>query len=172
MSLLIPETGVFEYVHNGLKRVAYNTTVNALHCSVIHEHFRDKDTEAEALRLVKSWAHLNELSYAVGYNMMDEPFTCAGEIIGKTYYPVEPAQLFKYIHCINYNIDVQTIDRAETLSSKTGPKVANVPELTWEQRQDAKLLQDWYIGMAIRLAELTPGFDKALYSDAPKKLLV
>jgi hypothetical protein len=172
MSLLIPDTGVFEYVHQGLKRVAYNLTADALYCFEIYNHFKDKDTEAEALRLVKSWAYLNELSYSVGYNMMDEPFTSAQGITGKKYYTVEPAQLFKYIHCINYNIDVKTIDRAETLSRKTGPKVANVPEISWDQRQDAKLLHNWYIGMAIRLAELTPGYEEALYSDEPRKVLV
>jgi hypothetical protein len=165
MSVLVPDTGVFEYVCHGLKRVAYNKTCDEFYSWPISKHFQNKDVDAEAARLVKSWAYLNELSYAVGYNEMNKQFYSAGQITGRKIYNLHPAQLWKYIHCINYNIDIATIDSKQ--SFRRG-EVNKIPDLTSQQRADRILLEEWYVSMAVALAEHTPGYEDAKYSDPVK----
>lgn len=108
MSVLCLDLPVFNYIREGIKKAAYNRTVNEFYFYSICEHFRDKDIEAESLRLVTSWCDMNEKSYCQKYK--SEPYQQVCRFIRPKYVQVEILQFIKYLKCLRYNIEIEGED--------------------------------------------------------------
>lgn len=103
MSVMVLDSKVFNYIRAGIERAAYNTTVNEWYFYRLH-YMRDKDIETETLRLVRSLADLNELSYCGKYK---DEFERLSKFIKPTFThkELEPLQFIKYVQCLIYNIE-------------------------------------------------------------------
>lgn len=168
MSVLVPDPQVYEYVLNGLKIAAYRTTVDNLFASCISQYFKDKDIEEEAPRLIKSWLYLNKLSYAVAYK---EPFLKKESLFPfiriHEHHSVNAVQLYSYVKCIWYNIEMNTI---KSKQSHTQGDVEDVPELTSQQIADYNLLSKWRITILESIVEALPEFKGVQWSESPNKV--
>lgn len=108
MSVQILDTPVFNYLRSGIEKAAYNTTVNEWYFQPISIHFKGLDIEIETLRLVRSWAAMNELSYCGKYK---EDYEGLDQFIQPTFThkPLTPLQFIKYVQCLIYNIEKENI---------------------------------------------------------------
>jgi hypothetical protein len=163
MSCLVPDPQVYEYVLNGLKIAAYRTTCDNLFASCIHQHFKDRDVEEEAPRLIKSWLYLNELPYCVGYNEPYKKSESLYRFIRKNeHHNVQALQLYSYVKCICYNIEMSTIKSKK--SYRRGP-VENVPEITKQMGMDFALLTKWRIAILEAIVENLPEYEHCQWSE-------
>jgi len=105
MSVMVLGPKVFNYIRAGIERAAYNRTVDHWYFYSLH-YMRDKDIQQESLRLVKSLADLNELSYCGKYN---DKMSSLSEFIRPTFTHKEltPLQFIKYVQCLVYNIEME-----------------------------------------------------------------
>ena len=105
MSVLVPDMKVFQYVHAGILKAAYNSTIDSFYSYSVVKHFKGcVDFEAEADRIIKSWMNLNEFSYNVRYK--EESKTLLSEFFTSSFVNLNPFQLLKYLECLNYNIEI------------------------------------------------------------------
>ena len=121
MSVLTLGPNALNYIAAGIEKAAYNTTVNEFYFDVIRSHFRDKDTEVECLRLVRSWSDLNMKSYCLKYK--DEFESLAPFINLDTNKPLNAVQLLKYVECLSYNIEPEHWELSE--QEKADLKILN-----------------------------------------------
>lgn len=97
MSVLIPDDQVFNYLRSGIEKAAHNRTCDEWWSHRIFSHFKDKDIETEARRLVESWMQLNDWSYSVKYG---EEVETKIKLRRKTLHkPMQVHQLLKYAQC-------------------------------------------------------------------------
>lgn len=163
MSVSVPDPKVYEYVLNGLKIAAYRTTCDNLFASCIYQHFKDKDVEEEAPRLIKAWLYLNELSYCVAYK---EPYKEKDSLFPyiriNEYHKVEAIQLYSFVKCLWYNTSISSIKAKQSFTR--GP-VENIPALTKQQMNDFNLLSKWRITMLEQIVETQPAYHRLAWSD-------
>lgn len=150
MSILIPSKNVFNYIHSGLERAAYRNECDEWYSQVIRSHFRHKDIDKESRRLIESWQELNLLSYNIKYQQN------TAETITKfrptfTHKEMEVNQLLKYVQCVQYNIEPGTIE--------------DLMEMTSQQKDDLKLLQEWEIDIAGAIVNQLPEYKKATWCE-------
>jgi hypothetical protein len=105
MSVLVLDLPIFNYLIAGVEKAAYNRTVDEFYFYCIGSHFQHRDIETEALRLVKSWANMNEKSYCLKYKQDGNSLS---EFIKPTFThkPLEILQFIKYLQCLVYNIEL------------------------------------------------------------------
>jgi hypothetical protein len=115
MSVLIPDLKIYEYVYIGLNKIAYKTEVNHFYSTNLRAYLEGKDYFTEIERLVKNWLVLNERSYNIKYNDNSEIYLTDFLKLGNSYY-VKLVQLIKYLRCIQYNIELCTIEQAYIVS--------------------------------------------------------
>ena len=113
MSILVPDTIVFNYAEAGVIKAAYNRTIDEFYSHTVSDHFRNQgDTFEEARRLTRNWLTLILKSYNTryeeegGFELLEEIRRHAG--------PLEPLQLIKYLQCIDYQIETCTITKNGT----------------------------------------------------------
>ena len=147
---MIPNDEVFNYLYRGLETAAYNRTCDEWWSHRIFSHFKDKDIETEARRLVESWMQLNDWSYSVRYS---EEVETKIKLRRKTLHKeMQVHQLLKYAQCVDYNIEKETIESA-------GHK------LTAQGKSDLWLLQQWILDIAMSIIGQTPEYKAATWSD-------
>lgn len=161
MSVLVMNPKCFEYIRCGLILAAYRTTVDAFHSGAIYAHFKNRDVETEATRLIKSWAALNDLSFCVAYNQKGDSLC---EFNGPRTYQIIPVQLLKYVECLLYNIELETIASKKSYSSGT---VQNVPNVTNLMREDHALLKAWCGDIKDRIIGNLLEYELAHWSEEP-----
>lgn len=130
MSVLVLDPKTIDYIRKGLVFTAYNREVNVHWSGTIHSHFRDKDVEAEADRLMSSLYLLNQRSYSAAYREEDKDHDL-WKFVRKTMGIPCPFQLVKYIQCLLYNIEIDTIN------SKYETKVSD------QELADHKMIEMW-----------------------------
>lgn len=158
MSVLIPDVDVFSYVRCGLTKTALNRVVDEFYSYSVQKHFRDKGTDQifnESIRLVKSWCRLNERSYVAAYRHHGESFDDLSEFITEKQYDVEAVQLVKYLQCIDYNIEDDTIQEDE----------AKEYQLTEQDKADLKLLRAWIPEVNAAIVHQLPKYEEANWSN-------
>jgi hypothetical protein len=116
MSVLILDTPQINYIRAAIERCSYSSTVDIWHYSALIQHMKDRDIEKESLRLAKSWAALNDKSYAYKYR---EPYTDNTQEItaAAPFKHITPHQLLKYVQCLLYNIEPEHFAMTEQESA-------------------------------------------------------
>jgi hypothetical protein len=160
MSVLIPDVEVYEYIHAGLQRTAYNSTCDEFYAYNIARHFKETDLETESLRLVKSWQTLNIRSYNARYKDTGNRI----ERVSRTkLFALCPFQLLMFIRCAIYNIEIETI-------RSTGA------EVSLRDTEDLKILEEWEVSMMRSIIDQIPTYKNSQWSsytppkDESKKL--
>ncbi len=152
MSVLVPDLMVYEYIHNGLVAAANRKECDNLFSAIWTRHFRQKLWDQECKRLVRSWAKLNEDSYNAAYDdpMSNPPLleciTCNNII------RVNALQLVKYVHCVAYNIEMETI-----FSKMRTP--------TQQEYDDYELLKAWRSELYQNIVTYSEAYGKLPYSE-------
>lgn len=158
MSVLIMHEKAYEYVLNGLITTAFRRTCDELYAYGISQHFKGKDINAEATRLVTNWAKINELSFNARYN--DTGLIHYRQINKSAIWKVDCYQLLKYIDCINYNIEIDTIEKSP---------IVKVGSVTWaEFKEDYELLKKWQYELTRAIVTKRTEYDNAEWSKEPK----
>lgn len=158
MSVLVLDEKGYEYVLNGFVKAGFQTQCDEYYSEFIRTHCKDKDVHDEANRLVKNWAILNELSFNAGYN--DTGLDHYTLIDYNSLWKVDCYQLLKYIDCIIYNIEIETIEQHKPV----------IVPLNWvELKADYELLKTWKYELTRAIVTKRPEYDKAKWSDAPKR---
>lgn len=130
MSVLVLDPKIISYIRKGLVFAAYNGTVDALHSYTIFAHFKDKDVEVEADRIMSSLYLMNQRSYSARYREEDKDHDL-WNFVRKTMGLPCPFQLLKYAQCLEYNIEIDTIN------SKYENKVTD------QELADYEMLKRW-----------------------------
>lgn len=141
---------VYEYIVAGLKYAANNRTCDDLYSSVISKHMKDKDWEAESFRLVQSWCKLNVETYNIANK--DTGFI-HDFLTGTKIFNLRAVQLCKFVECVEYNIEQDTI--------------INVRPLTEQEVIDLKLLITWRLDILMSIVHNLTEYDLAAYSEIP-----
>lgn len=150
MSVLIPNDEVFNYLYSGLERAAYKIECDEWYSNQIMRHFKDKDIETEARRLVESWMQLNDWSYSIKYGQdVETKIKLRRKTLHK---PMEVHQLLKYAQCVSYNIEKETIESAGN-------------KLTSQGKSDLWLLEQWILDIAMSIINQTPEYKTATWSN-------
>lgn len=103
MSVLIVDLMVYDYVREGVIKVAFLNEHTEFYSEAIRQHFKTKDDVEEATRLVKSWFALNERSYNMMYhNSTNVKLPDFLEYSSR--HNLTVLQFLKYLICISYNI--------------------------------------------------------------------
>lgn len=130
MSVLVLDPKVISYIRKGMIYAAYNKTCDALFSSTMHMHFSDKDVETETDRIVASLYLLNQRSYSARYREEDKDHDLFNFVRRKVGLP-NPFQLLKYVECLMYNIEIDTINEKFD------------KWVTKQEQYDYKLLKKW-----------------------------
>lgn len=153
MSVLIPDLKVYNYILNGLQKSAYRSVIDEYYSHCMVRHFESKDIDKESKRLVKSWLDMNHKSYQYRYEDGKEEASLWQFITKEIVYTLKPLQLLKYIQCVLYNIELDTIKDGEG-------------EVTKQQEDDFKLLDTWREELAFSIINKIPEYDQAKWSEA------
>lgn len=165
MSVLILDPKCMEYIHAGFIMAAYRTQCDQYYSETIRSYCRDKDIHEVAQIIVTGWAMLNELSYCVAYKEAGQSYH---QFIRFTrHWDVKPVQLMKYIECLLYNIDLETIKCKESF---TQGEVKGAPEVTPAMREMYALLKSWERDIKNAILHALPEYDGAHWSEAPDKV--
>lgn len=151
MSVLVLDPKAISYIKRGLEYAAHNAVCDELHSSTIWGHFKNfSGVFEESDRLMRSMYELNQLSYDLKYK--HEEFSNLYRFVLPTIGIVCPYQLLKYIECLNYNIESDTIlSSGGTLSDR--------------QLLDIKLFEDWEYDILKALVHSTKKYKDAKWSD-------
>ena len=147
MSVLHIEPKVFEMLYVKLVDYTYRKEVNINYCSEF-----GRKSEKELKELIITWANLNEMSYCDKYNDKFQElskfiqFSFSGETVN-TY------QCLKWLQCIYYNIEVDTIKGEISTQSKLAVTslIKGIEEI-----------------MSMIISEI-PAYKDAQWSDLPQK---
>lgn len=151
MSVLVLDPKVISYIKRGLEYAAHNSVSDALHSSAIWSHFKDfSGVFDESERLMKSLYDLNQYSYSSKYK--EQEFSDLYLFVKPTIGIVCPYQLLKYVECLNYNIEPETI-------------LTSGMELTDRQLLDIKLFEDWEYDITKAIVWSMEKYDKAQWSN-------
>lgn len=150
MSVLIPNDEVFNYIHAGMTRAAYRRVCDEWYSGTMSSHFKHYDIEKESKRLIESWMELNLLSYHIKYRENRDELQVAFKET-YTHKEMQEHQLLKYIQCVDYNIEIETIE--------------DLLEISEQQRKDYKLLKQWCNDVMIAIINETPKYKKATWSE-------
>lgn len=159
MSVLIPEMKVFEYVQNGFVYAANNRTCDDLFASCIFHACQEKGMDqifSEAKRWVKNLITLNCKSYAARYR--EKELCDLAPFYKERTHKVEALQLLKYLQCIEYNIEMQTIEKGYGFDTIKF-------EVTDQDRKDFALLQRFIADLKDSIIQQLPQYQNAKYSD-------
>jgi hypothetical protein len=159
MSVLIPDMGVFTYVKSGFVYAANNRSIDDKYSESISSHCRDRFTEEEAVRWTKNLLLLNCKSYAARYReKLDDlrPFFKDHNV------PIKAVQLLKYLQCIQYNIELRTIENGYSEADEKSVKF----DVTEQDRKDVKLLDDFIRDIQYSIVSQMPEYANAKYSEA------
>ena len=123
-------------IHSGIRTAAFRNTVDDLYSVAISQHFQDKDLDKEALRLIRRWIELNELSYYERYPNEPHDFTFK-MWQWSIHQPLTAVQLYKFLQCLDYNIEGKDTD------------------------PDVILLKSWIDDLKIAIINTTPEYQAA-----------
>ena len=128
MSVLVPDLKIYEAVYQKALDYSFRKTCDINYCHTFREI-----SEKKLQQHVKNWLYLNELSYIRRYEDGKKPelhefltFRRSGNV--NTY------QMLKFLNCIRYNIEIETI--------KNGKTGAEEPiEISFDMMESYNLLQ-------------------------------
>lgn len=128
MSVLVLDIEVYEAVFEKARKYAFNKT-----CDINYCHTLSFDNEEQLKEHIKNWMWLNEMSYIRKYKVDDKPTLAEFFDFRKTY-NIDTYQMLKYLQCMMYNIEIDTI--------KTGKTGREDPFLIPQDKMDSyRLLQ-------------------------------
>lgn len=154
MSILIPDLKVYKYVEAGFIYAAHNKTCDNKYSYSVVRQTENKDPFEEARRWVKNLLRLNLISYNTRYNEneRDNLPTTATRTETKAH------QLLKYLQCIDYNIEVETIQ-------KLGSYDEDRARVNEQDLKDIKLLRDFIQDIQTAIIAQTEEYKTAKWSD-------
>lgn len=161
MSVLVPDMKVFEYVQNGFMHAANNRTCDSLYVYSISAAMKNKGNNQifeEAERWVKNLITLNCKSYAARYREK-ELGNLAPFYLPKNHM-LEPFQLLKYLHCIEYNIEMKTIEQGYSEALECIRFT-----LTEQDKKDFETLQYFIRDLKDSIINNIPQYQNAKYSN-------
>ena len=103
MSVLIPDLKIYTAVYEKSIAYTFSKVCDINYCSTL-----GRLTENQLQKTILDWLWLNEMTYNRMYNEQDEPYL--GQFV--EFKPVETIntfQMLKYLDCIDYNIEIETI---------------------------------------------------------------
>lgn len=103
MSVLIADLEVFEAVYSKINTFQFNKQCNINYCNTLSMD------EVEGKEFVSNLLILNELSYLKRYREEGAPHLYQFLKFGWNKAQISTLQLLKYLHCIEYNIEMHTI---------------------------------------------------------------
>jgi hypothetical protein len=106
MSVLVPDLKVFEAIFRKVNSFRFTKVCDINYCYTLSSVL---GTEDKVKDFVKNLLELNELSFIKRYREEGEPDL--GDFLKFDYSvnSIETLQLLKYLNCINYNIEIETI---------------------------------------------------------------
>jgi hypothetical protein len=105
MSVLVPSLKVYEAVYNKAIDYTFRKVVDINYCSCL-----GRLTEKDIKNHVSNWLYLNELSYIRKYKFRKNEKPELKEFLTfRSNYDINPYQMLKYLECIFYNIEIDTI---------------------------------------------------------------
>lgn len=161
MSVLVPDPQVYNYIHQGLILAAYRRTCDEHYSYTMHVHFKDLEIHKEARRLVHSWMTLNERSYLLKYEKRDIEKSEDFRFVKWELVNVRPLQLLKYLKCVRYNIEIETIQHKGDLVNE------NLKAVSERALADMELLSAWTEELMMAIIDKIPEYDDAKWSEAP-----
>jgi len=106
MSVLVPDLEVFERIFKKVNSFQYRKECDINYCYTFSAAIQ---SEKKAGEFVKNILELNELSYIKRYREEKEPVLQNMLKLDLKADSIETLQLLKYLNCINYNIEIDTI---------------------------------------------------------------
>lgn len=107
MSVLVPEAEVFNKVYDKAVSYTFNKVCDINHCSTFNQM-----TEGQIKNTVKTLCDLNVESYDKAYRQKLGKAKFSDEIkFDRTGGTINTYQMLKYLECIYYNIELDTINR-------------------------------------------------------------
>ena len=103
MSCLVPDLNVYEAIYNKAWLYGFNKTVDINYCNCL-----SFDDEEKLKEHVKNWLYLNELSYNRRYKEESETFL-KDFLTFRGAHAIDTYQMLKFLQCIQYNIELETI---------------------------------------------------------------
>lgn len=161
MSVQIPDFKIFQYVEMGFYVTVNNSVINDLYTHSTREHCRNKLADKEATRWIKNLLLLNCKSYSARYR---EPLGDYHKLytsifrVGKLI-TVEACPLLKYLECIEYNIEMSTIENGYFTDSIKF-------ELSEQDRKDFALLQAFRVDLTKAIVSQLPTYQNAKWAEA------
>jgi hypothetical protein len=159
MSVLVADLEVYSYVAHVMHKVAYNKVINDHYSHIITKVVGDSiDPWEESKRLVTEWLNLNERSYNVRYEKQD--YANLWNFLQFNHSPekIDAYQLLKYLQCIRYNIEVETI-------THKGNHKENPELVTDQQRKDLEVLEAFIADIKNSIINSLPQYKAAKYSE-------
>lgn len=120
MSVLIADLKVYQGIASKMFDASFRTTCDINFFSSCHS-FKEPLTEAKIWQIVSTWLELNELSYDCKYGKDEEENTVIcprmAKLLKKRFieYP-NTYQFLKWLQCVQYNIEVTTIQKVRVLT--------------------------------------------------------
>ncbi len=118
MSVLKLDVDVCEAVYNKAVSYTFRNQVDINYCSTL-----GRFTKTDLQEIIKSWFILNELSYNGKYK--DISPSIVDLITFRTAHSINTYQMLKYMECIRYNIEPNTIKRNLNTFEEQSLKVLN-----------------------------------------------
>lgn len=112
MSVLQPDLKVFNYIALGLIKASYLHEVTEFYSTTMNQYFKNvPDIHNEVDNIVKTLIDLNELSYDCKYKQEQDKVKMS-EFYKYYHQDIKAIQLYKYLMCVIYNIELCTIEAA------------------------------------------------------------
>lgn len=108
MSVLVPDLKVYDAVFEKAWSYGFHKVCDINYCNTLS--FNNEETLKNH---VKNWLWLNEMSWIRRYEDGDKP-NLADFLTFRSKKHINTYQMLKYLHCIDYNIEIETIQTGKT----------------------------------------------------------
>jgi hypothetical protein len=109
MSVLVPDLKVFEAVYNKAWLYGFNKV-----CDINYCHTLSFSDEEKLKTHVKNWLWLNEMSWIRMYEDNGQKPDLVDFLTFRNGKNINTYQMLKYLQCIDYNIEIETIKTGKT----------------------------------------------------------
>ena len=153
MSVLVLDVKVFEAIATKLEHMRNHQQIDINYCSVV-SNLADKES---IQNLIKKWCYLNELTYNRRYQETVKTYL-KDFIDFSKYRMISTVQLYKYIQCLDYNIEKYTIEKGYSDQNYRG-------ELAEDLVNAINMLKAIETGLANTIACNHRDYEKCKWSD-------
>lgn len=108
MSVLVPDLKIYDAVFEKALKYTFHNVCDINYCGIL-----GRQTENQLKKHVCNWLWLNEMSYIRRYQDGSKP-DLGDFLTFKSNANINTYQMLKYLECIKYNIEIETIKTGKT----------------------------------------------------------